>query len=106
MFWTWQPIYCWRANFNGWDSLDWQDAPTTTGEHPTQKPVGFMQKLIGMVSGDGAIIYEPFSGSGTTIIACENLARRCRACEISPAYVAVALERFHQHTGVLPVLIG
>ena len=105
MFWTWQPIYCWRANFNGWDSLDWQDAPTTTGEHPTQKPVGFMQKLIGMVSDSGAIIYEPFSGSGTTIIACENLGRRCRAVEISPAYVAVALERWATHTSKTPVLI-
>ena len=50
-------------------------------------------------------ILDPFSGSGTTIIACENLGRRCRAVEISPGYVAVALERWHQHTGKTPVLI-
>ncbi len=40
------------------------------------------------------------------IIACENLKRRCRAIEISPAYVAVALERWHQHTGQTPVLMA
>jgi len=53
----------------------------------------------------GEVIYEPFSGSGTTIIACENLGRRCRAVEISPAYVAVALQRFYDHCGKLPVLL-
>lgn len=49
-------------------------------------------------------VYEPFSGSGTTIIAGENLGRQVRAIEISPAYVAVALERFKQHTQIEPVL--
>jgi DNA modification methylase len=53
----------------------------------------------------GGLCLEPFSGSGTTLIACENLGRHCRAIEISPGYVAVALERFHQHTGVMPVLL-
>lgn len=44
-------------------------------------------------SEDGAIIYEPFAGSGTTLVACQNLSRHCRAIEISPSYVAVCLER-------------
>lgn len=52
------------------------------------------------------LVGEPFNGSGTTLIACENLKRRCRAIEISPAYVAVALERWHQHTGQTPVLMA
>lgn len=51
------------------------------------------------------IIYEPFSGSGTTIIACENLERYCRAIEISPAYVAVALERYQKTFGITPELV-
>ena len=72
--------------------------------HAAEKPVELLAHLIGMI--DGLIIFEPFSGSGTTIIACENLSRRCRACEISPAYVAVALERFFVHSGKLPVLIS
>ena len=53
----------------------------------------------------GDIVAEPFSGSGTTLIACENLSRRCRAVEISPAYVAVAIQRWADHTGKEPILI-
>ena len=72
------------------------------GGHSTQKPLACMATPIANHEGD---VYEPFSGSGTTLIACENLGRRCRAVEISPGYVAVALERFHQHTGQTPTLL-
>ena len=48
---------------------------------------------------------DPFAGSGTTLIACENLGRRCRAVEISPGYVAVTLERWAEHTGQTPTLL-
>jgi DNA modification methylase len=41
----------------------------------------------------GGIVLDPFSGSGTTLVACENLGRRGRAIEISPGYVAVTLQR-------------
>jgi DNA modification methylase len=51
------------------------------------------------------IVVDPYVGSGTTIIACENLNRKCRAVEISPAYVAVSIERWHQHTGLMPELM-
>ena len=51
------------------------------------------------------VVYDPFLGSGTTLIACERLGRRCRAVEISPAYCGVAIERWHQMTGREPVLI-
>jgi DNA modification methylase len=47
-----------------------------------------------------------FSGSGTTIIACEQLGRKCRAIEISPAYVAVALQRWADATGKTPKLVA
>jgi DNA modification methylase len=50
-------------------------------------------------------VYEPFSGSGTTLIACEQLGRKCRAIEIHPPYVAVALQRWADATGKTPVLI-
>jgi DNA modification methylase len=71
-------------------------------EHPTQKPLECMARPIR--NHDSPLVYEPFSGSGTTIIACENLGRKCRAIEISPGYVAVTLERYFQHTGNKPVL--
>ncbi len=51
------------------------------------------------------IVYEPFSGSGTTIIAAENLARQCRAVEISPGYVGVALQRYADAFGITPELV-
>lgn len=71
--------------------------------HSTQKPMECMERPIRNNSATGDLIYDPFSGSGTTIIAAENLGRRCRAIEISPAYIAVTLERYHQHTGEMPV---
>jgi DNA modification methylase len=58
-----------------------------------------MNKKLSDHKGD---VYEPFLGSGTTLIACEQLGRRCLAIEISPAYVAVALERWHVATGKMP----
>jgi len=53
----------------------------------------------------GAIVADPFLGSGTTLIACERLGRRCRGVEIEPGYVAVTLERWHEMTGETPELI-
>jgi DNA modification methylase len=49
-------------------------------------------------------VLEPFCGTGTTIIACEQLGRKCRAIEISPGYVAVALQRWADATGKTPKL--
>jgi DNA modification methylase len=69
------------------------------------KPVELPIKAIGNSSRDSEIIYEPFAGSGTTLIACEQLNRQCRAVEISPAYAAVILQRYKDSTNVEPVLI-
>ena len=52
------------------------------------------------------IVYDPFLGSGTTLIACENLGRKCRAIELAPEYVAVSIERWHEATGKEPKLIS
>lgn len=71
-------------------------------EHPAVFPVELPAEFMAAWPG---IIYEPFSGSGTTIIAAENLKRKARAIEISPAYVAVALQRWADHTGKTPTLI-
>lgn len=71
--------------------------------HPTSKPVGLIAQTA--ANHPAKIIAEPFSGSGTTIIACEQLGRKCRAVEISPAYVAVALQRWADATGKTPELL-
>ena len=74
-------------------------------EHPTMKPVELVEHMINNSSQLNDVVLEPFSGSGSTIIACERLGRKCRAVEISPGYVAVALQRFYDVTGVTPVLL-
>lgn len=67
--------------------------------HGTQKPVEAMRRPIENNSQPGDAIYEPFSGSGTTIIAAEQAGRRCYAMELSPQYVDVAVRRWQQFTG-------
>jgi len=73
--------------------------------HPTQKPIELAVHFIGRYSVENAIIYDPFLGSGTTIIACERLGRKCCAIEISPAYVAVSIQRWVDATGGTPELL-
>jgi DNA modification methylase len=79
------------------------EQPSRNENHPTEKPVELMERAIGNHPYEA--VYDPFVGSGTTIIACERLGRRCRAVEISPAYVAVCLQRFYDMTGEEPVLL-
>ncbi len=72
--------------------------------HGTQKPVECMRRPILNNSAPGDTIYEPFSGSGTTIIAAEMTGRRCLAMEIDPAYCDVAVQRWQELTGRQAVL--
>ena len=77
--------------------------PKASREHPTMKPVEMWAYAINNHTEKGNAVYEPFSGSGTTIIACEQLGRKARAIEISPNYVAVALQRWADATGKTPI---
>jgi DNA modification methylase len=63
-------------------------------KHPTQKPVALWDAPIHNHTKPGEVLYEPFAGSGTQIIAAEKTGRRCRAIEIEPRYVDVAVERW------------
>lgn len=67
--------------------------------HSTQKPIECMRIPIENNSSPGQAVYEPFSGSGTTIIAAEQTGRHCYAIELSPAYVDVAVKRWQDFTG-------
>lgn len=71
--------------------------------HPTQKPIELAARAI--KNHDAATVADAFSGSGSTLMACEQLGRKCRAVEISPEYVAVALERWSTATGKTPELM-
>ncbi|MBD3676840.1 MAG: site-specific DNA-methyltransferase [Rhodobacteraceae bacterium] len=73
-----------------------QDAETV---HGTQKPVECMRRPMLNNSSPGQAVYEPFSGSGTSIIAAESCGRACYAVELDPAYADVAVERWQALTG-------
>ncbi len=73
--------------------------------HPTQKPLEVIEWILEKYIKQSENIVDPYLGSGTTLIACERLGRRCRAVEIDPGYVAVALERWATMTGGVPVLL-
>jgi len=108
-FCCWQPILCYgkdpklaKGKGSHPDAIVHTESAEKLG-HPCSKPIGFWEWLMKRTSEEGEFVYEPFSGSGTTIIACENLGRKCRAIELSPAYVAVTLERWATHTGKTPI---
>ncbi len=114
----WQHEPCWYAVRKGgtghWSgdrtqSTLWQipsrdqDAATV---HGTQKPVDCMRRPILNNSSPGQAVYEPFSGSGTSIIAAETTGRACHAVELDPAYVDVAVMRWQAFTGQDALLDG
>lgn len=74
--------------------------------HGTQKPVECMRRPIEHNSRAGDVVYEPFSGSGTTLIAGEMTGRVVLACELDPLYVDVAVRRWQNFTGKEAVLLG
>lgn len=80
---------------------DHQDAATV---HGTQKPVECMRRPMVNNSSPGQAVYEPFSGSGTTLIAAEMEGRACHAIELSPGYVDVAIQRWQAFTGQIATL--
>lgn len=107
----WQHESCWYAVREGssaaWtgdrtQSTVWdidhkgQDAATV---HGTQKPVECMARAIRNHDAEGGAVYDPFLGSGTTLIACEQFKRRCFGMEIDPLYCDVVVQRWEQLTG-------
>ena len=72
--------------------------------HPTIKPVEIIRRPIEWHTKNGELIYEPFSGSGTAIMAATTTGRRCYAMEMSPAFVDVAVTRWEAYTGGKAVL--
>ena len=80
-----------------------QDAATV---HGTQKPVECLRRPMLNNSSPGQAVYEPFMGSGTTLIAAETCGRVCYAIELDPAYVDVAVLRWQVFTGRTAVLAG
>jgi DNA modification methylase len=74
--------------------------------HPAQKPVECMRRPIENNSSPGQAVYDPFVGSGTTVIAAEMTGRACHTLEISPAYCDVTVQRWQAFTGETATLDG
>ncbi len=74
-------------------------------DHPAVFPVALPEFILDAYSDSGDIVFEPFSGSGTTMLAAERTGRRCRAVEIAPEYVDVAVKRFQQNFPDVPVTL-
>jgi DNA modification methylase len=79
--------------------IDWEGKSRIVGnEHPTQKPVEIFARPMKRHTRKGGVCFEPFSGSGSQIIAAEQQGRRCCALELEPAFVDVAVRRWERFT--------
>ena len=96
-------LYSWM--WNGMQREGDHSSEGVTRVHPTQKPVGLFGKILADFSEDGDIVLDPFGGSGSTLIACEQLGRRCRMMEIDPHYCDVIIDRWEAFTGKKAVLL-
>ena len=75
------------------------DKPSRSEEHPTMKPVKLFAYLVRNSSRPGDLVLDPFAGSGTTVMACEQLKRRAAVMELDPHYASVIVERWERLTG-------
>lgn len=75
----------------------------STGNHPCPKLLEFWERLVLDFTDKGTLIFDPFLGSGTTLIACEKTGRRCFGMEISPHYTDVCCRRYFDFTGDVPI---
>jgi DNA modification methylase len=75
------------------------DKPHANDLHPTMKPVELVERAIENSSRRGNLVLDPFAGSGSTVIACENLGRKARVIELDPGYADVIVRRWQNYTG-------
>ena len=77
-----------------------------TGGHATPKPIALCARAIKSSSREGEIVLDVFGGSGSTLIACEQLGRKCRMVELDPHFCDVIVTRWEKETGKEAVLVN
>ena len=90
------------GEFGGQETLDgdvWQCSREVRKDHPTAKPVELCERAIRYSSDINKIVLDLFLGSGSTLIACEKLARKCYGMELDPKYCDVIVQRWEEFTG-------
>ena len=75
-----------------------ENKPTKNGDHPTMKPLKLLARLVKNSSQQGEIVLDTFGGSGSTLITCEQLGRRCYTMELDPKYADVIVKRYLKFT--------
>lgn len=83
-----------------------EDKPLENTEHPTMKPIKLLSRHIRNSSKTNEIVLDTFGGSGSTLIACEQLNRQCRMIELDPKYCDVIVKRWEEYTGLKAKLIN
>jgi site-specific DNA-methyltransferase (adenine-specific) len=128
LIWKKQSIVLNRADYNyqhepflyGWNKTHkfygkgkfkntsvWEfDRPTKSKEHPTMKPIELLAEILLNATERENLVLDTFGGSGSTLIACEQLNRKCYMCELDPHYCDVIIDRWEQFTGEKAVLIN
>lgn len=83
------------------DEVDiWKEnKPTKSTEHPTMKPIALVARAVRASSLQGQVVLDLFGGSGSTLITCEKMQRKCRTMELDPQYVDVIIDRWQKLTG-------
>lgn len=96
-----EELQAWVENIQKQVKTDvmYHDRPMSSKLHPTMKPVGVFGECIVNSSKVGEIVIDPFAGSGTTIIACEQAGRKARCVELDPHYCDVIINRWEEETG-------
>ena len=82
------------------------DKPMRNADHPTMKPIGLCARAIKNSSPVDGIVLDFFGGSGSTLLACEQLGRRCYTMELDPVYCDVIVKRWEEFTGKAARRIG
>jgi site-specific DNA-methyltransferase (adenine-specific) len=104
--WQHEPcLYGWKDGAaHGWYSDRKQttvlhyDKPRSNDQHPTMKPVALFAYLMGNSTAPQGLVFDPFLGSGTTLVAAEQLGRTCYGMELAPAYCDVIVQRWEALT--------
>ena len=86
-------------NFTGANSFPRKGSPRGVDLHPTVKPIFMVSDAILDCTRRNDIVFDPFLGSGTTLLAAERTGRRCYGIELDPIYVDTAIERWQRMTG-------
>ena len=104
--------FCSKADYQWYGDLaqsnvwDFDRSTEHIGGHPTVKPIELIAKALKNSSKKEDCIYDGFGGSGSTLIACEQLKRKCFMCELDPHYVDVIIQRWENLTGEKATLLN